>query len=60
MSSDTWMAIGADPAGKFVFKEVSWDEIGDMAGADDNIAYLNPELFEKLKAAIMGEMNERS
>lgn len=55
---ERWMAIGADPSGKFVFKEVTNEEIDDMWGADDNITYMNRELFEKLKAAIEGRTLE--
>jgi len=51
-----YKAIGADSRGEFVFKDVSQAEIEDMAGADDNIAYLNEENYAKLKNSMKDEM----
>lgn len=48
-----YMAIGTDASGKFVFKEVTPEEMDKMAGADDNICYLNYRNFEELVKKIL-------
>ena len=48
-----YMAIGTDPSGKFVFKEVTPEEMEEMTGADDNICYLNYLHYESLIAKIL-------
>ena len=55
-----YKAIGADPTGKFVFKDITESELDDMTGADDNIAYLDPENYNKLKYAVREEIRAQA